>query len=64
MKKTKPIQIIIKDDVARSYDFCVPSVTSAEDIAAAIANLFKTSLPEGIQQDFNHKDQMTFAFAG
>ena len=64
MKKTKPIQIIIKDEVAQSYDFHVPSVTSAEDIAAAIANMFKTSLPEGIQHDFNHKDQMTFAFAG
>ena len=63
MKKTKPIQIIIKDEVVQSYDFHMPSKTSAEDIATAIATMFKTSLPEGIEHNFNHKDQMTFAFA-
>jgi len=63
MKKTKPIRIIIKDDHTQIYDFQLPLKTSAEDIITAIANQFKTSLPEGIQHDGDHKDQMKFSFA-
>lgn len=63
MKKTKPIRIIIKDDHTQIYDFQLPSKTSAEDIITAIATQFKISLPEGIQHDSDHKDQLKFSFA-